>query len=164
VEVSPYDKRILRASFFPVGRIICEENKPSTKPVTTPPHLPTSVSPQFHEERTTSGPLSRLSTPSPRCVKSSQEGPQEVATQTLKRTQSSSLALQWLNGLGRSSPDFHGQLCNIPKTEEYVQCVPGLQDSEVIPLIDYLDKVRRRVALPHSPLMPAQAVVTVCAG
>ena len=33
VEVSPYDKRIIRTLFFPVGRIICEENKQSTNNV-----------------------------------------------------------------------------------------------------------------------------------
>jgi len=59
----------------------------------------------------------------------------------------SPLALQQLYGLAKSSPDFYNQLYNILNTEEYVQCVPGLQDDGVMQLIDYLDKVCRRVAL-----------------
>ena len=70
----------------------------------------------------------------------------------------SAFKLQQLYGLNRFSPDFHGQLCDILNRKEFVQCVPELQDHEVIRLIDYLDKVRRRIALPQSLLMPAQIV------
>jgi len=54
-----------------------------------PPHLPTSVPPQFRKQQTTSGPLSRPGAPSPRVARSPQEGPQEVATQTPRRPQPS---------------------------------------------------------------------------
>jgi hypothetical protein len=63
--------------------------------------------------------------------------------------------LRQLDRLNRSSPDFHDQLSGIVYGEEYKQCVPNLQDDELVWLVDYLDRVRRRVALPHSPLMPA---------
>ena len=67
----------------------------------------------------------------------------------------SSPVLRQLDRLNRSSPDFHDQLSGIVYGEEYKQCVPNLQDDELVWLVDYLDRVRRRVALPHSPLMPA---------
>jgi hypothetical protein len=64
-------------------------------------------------------------------------------------------ALQQLHRLDRSSSGFHDQLSNVLYGEEYTQCVPNLQDDDLTWLVDYLDKVRRRVALPHSPLKPA---------
>jgi len=60
--------------------------------------------------------------------------------------------LQELHRLDRSSPDFHDQLCNVLYGQEYVRCVPNLQDDDLVWLVDYLDKVRRNVALPPSPL------------
>jgi hypothetical protein len=67
----------------------------------------------------------------------------------------SSPTLQRLDRLNRSSPYFHDQLCNVLYGKEYKQCVPNLQGEDLVWLVDYLDKVRRRVALPRSPLMPA---------
>ena len=67
----------------------------------------------------------------------------------------SSPALQQLNSLERSSPDFHDQFCNVLYGEEYVQCVPNIQGDDLAWLVNYLDKVRRRVALLRSPLKPA---------
>jgi hypothetical protein len=64
-------------------------------------------------------------------------------------------ALRQLDRLNRSSPDFHDQLCDIVYGADYQQCMPNLQDNELVWLVDYLDRVRRRVALPYSPLMPA---------
>ena len=61
-------------------------------------------------------------------------------------------ALQQLHHLDRSSPNFHDQLCNALHGEEYTQCLPNLQGDDLVWIIDYLDKVRRRVALPYSPL------------
>jgi tRNA (Thr-GGU) A37 N-methylase len=66
-----------------------------------------------------------------------------------------SLALQQLDLLNRSSPDFPDQFCNIIYGEEYVQCVRNLEGDDLVWLVEYLDKVRRRVALLHSPLKPA---------
>ena len=62
----------------------------------------------------------------------------------------SSSALQQLHCLNRSSPDFHDQLCNVLYGREYVQCVPSIEGEDLAWLVDYLDKVRRRVALPPS--------------
>jgi hypothetical protein len=64
----------------------------------------------------------------------------------------SSPVLQRLDHLDRSSPDFHDQLCNVLYGEEYVQCVSNLQGNDLVWLVDYLDRVRRRVALSHSLL------------
>jgi tRNA (Thr-GGU) A37 N-methylase len=63
--------------------------------------------------------------------------------------------LQQLDRLNKSSPDYPDQLCNIIYGEEYVQCVPNLEGDDLVWLVEYLDKVRRRVALLHSPLKPA---------
>jgi len=66
-----------------------------------------------------------------------------------------SSTLQQLHRLNRSSPDFHDKLCNVLYGEEYVQCVPNIEGEDLVWLVDYLDKVRRRVSLPHSPLKSA---------
>jgi len=63
----------------------------------------------------------------------------------------SSLALQRLHRLDRSSSDFHDQLCDALYGREYVQCEQTLQDDDLVWLIDYLDEVRRHIAFPHSP-------------
>ena len=67
----------------------------------------------------------------------------------------SSPALQRLHRLDGSSPDFHDQLQNAIRGEEYVQCEQNLEGDDLVWLVDYLDEVRRHVALPHSPLKPA---------
>ena len=64
----------------------------------------------------------------------------------------SSPALQQLHHLDRALPNFHDQLCNILYGEEYIQCAPNLQGEDLVWIVDYLDKVRRRVLLPRSPL------------
>jgi len=66
----------------------------------------------------------------------------------------SSSTLQQLYRLNRSSPDFHDQLCDVLYKEEYVRCVPNLEGDDLVRLVNYLDNVRRRIALPHSPLKP----------
>jgi len=63
--------------------------------------------------------------------------------------------LQQFPPIDRSSPDFHDQLDKLLCGQEYEQSVPDLQGDNLIWLVDYLDKVRSRVALPHSPLKPA---------
>jgi len=60
--------------------------------------------------------------------------------------------LQELHRLDRSSPDFQGQLSRILYGQEYMRCVPDLQGDDLVWLVDYLDKVRRDIALPHSLL------------
>ena len=60
--------------------------------------------------------------------------------------------LQQLSLLDKSSPDFHGQLCHVLYGKEYNEYIPNLQGDDLVWLVDYLDKVRLRVALPHSPL------------
>ena len=66
-----------------------------------------------------------------------------------------SLALQQFDRLNRSSPDFHDKLRDLLYGEEYKQCVPRLHGDDLVWLVGYLDEVRCRVSLPHSPLEPA---------
>ena len=54
-----------------------------------------------------------------------------------------------------SSPGFQDRLCNILYGEGYEQSVPKLQNEDLVWLVDYLDKVCRHTALPHSPLKQA---------
>jgi hypothetical protein len=67
-------------------------------------------------------------------------------------------ALQRLHRLNRSLSGFHDQLSNALYGREYRQCVPNLQGDDLAWLVDYLDKVCCRIALPHSPHIPAQAL------
>ena len=67
-------------------------------------------------------------------------------------------ALQQLRHLNRSPPGFHGQLSKVLHGEEYKQCVPDLEGDDLVWLVDYLDKVRRRISSPYSPLKSAQAL------
>ena len=62
----------------------------------------------------------------------------------------SSPVLKQLHRLDRSSPDFHDQLCNVFYGSEYTQYTQSLQEDDLMWLVDYLDKVRRRVRF--SPL------------
>ena len=67
----------------------------------------------------------------------------------------SSSALLQLHHLEKSSSDFHDKLCNVLYGTEYTQFVPDLQGEDLAWLVDYLDKVRRPVSFPRSPLKPA---------
>ena len=60
-----------------------------------------------------------------------------------------------LRHLDRSSSDFHDQLRSILNGKEYKQLIPTLVGEDLVWLTDYLDEVRRRIALPHSPLKSA---------
>jgi len=62
----------------------------------------------------------------------------------------SSPSLQRLRRLDRSSPGFHDQVCSVLHEEEYQKCVPNLQGDDLVWLVEYLNEVRRQVALPHS--------------
>ena len=57
-------------------------------------------------------------------------------------------ALQRLYRLDASSPDFQDQLDDLLRENEYQECVPALQSDDLMRLVDYLDNVRLRVALP----------------
>lgn len=63
--------------------------------------------------------------------------------------------LQKFHSLDRSSPDFHDQLIDVLYGEEDMQSVPNLDNDDLVWLVDYLDNVRRGVALPYLPLKPA---------
>jgi len=63
-----------------------------------------------------------------------------------------SLVLQRLHGLDRSSSEYHAQIRNVLYEEEYQKCVPNLEEDDLIWLVGYLDKVRRNVTFPHSRL------------
>ena len=67
-------------------------------------------------------------------------------------------ALQQLHRLNKSSSDFHDRLCGVLYESEYGQCGQILEDDDWVWLIDYLDEVRRHVALPCSPLKQVQAL------
>lgn len=67
----------------------------------------------------------------------------------------SSDILRHFQHLDKSSSGFHDELNNILCGEEYRQCVPILQGHDLAWLVDYLDEVRRRVALLHSSFEPA---------
>ena len=60
--------------------------------------------------------------------------------------------LQQLRRLDGFSSGFHDQVSNVLYGEEYRECVPNLQGDDLVWLVDYLDKVRRRVSLLHSLL------------
>ena len=62
--------------------------------------------------------------------------------------------LQQLSRINRSSPGFHDQLSNVLYGREYKRCIPNLQGEDLVWLVDYLDKVSRRIVLPHSLLKP----------
>ena len=63
--------------------------------------------------------------------------------------------LQQLHRLDKFSPGFYNQLYNLLGGDEYVQCMQNIQGDDVIWVVEYLDKVRRRTALPRSPLKPS---------
>ena len=62
--------------------------------------------------------------------------------------------LQQLDSLNRSSPWFLVQLSNVLCGQEYTRSVPNFQDDDLVWLVDYLDNVRRCIALPQSLLKP----------
>ena len=64
------------------------------------------------------------------------------------------MALQQLHRLNRVSPNFDDQLSDVPPGEQYERFVPNLQGSDLVLLIDYLDKVCRPISLPCSSLKP----------
>ena len=66
--------------------------------------------------------------------------------------------LQKLDRLSRSTSGFHDQLSDLFDGDEYKQCVPNLQGDDLAWLVDYLDKVRRRIIPPHPPLKPTQTL------
>ena len=67
-------------------------------------------------------------------------------------------ALQKLNNLDTSSPNFQDQLCNTLYGKEYTDCVQGLKGGDPTWLVNYLDMVRLRVSFTHSIFMPAQTL------
>ena len=64
--------------------------------------------------------------------------------------------LQQLHRLDQSLPGFCDELSNILDGKEYQKCMPNLQDHDSLKrLADHLDKVRRLITHPRSPLKPA---------
>ena len=66
----------------------------------------------------------------------------------------SPLSLRRLRSLTEPSLEFQDQLSDVLNGEEYTQWAPNLCRNEVEWLIDYLDKVCRRVTFLRSPLKP----------
>jgi len=58
--------------------------------------------------------------------------------------------LQRLGSLDKSSPNFHDQFSNALCGEEYIRCVPGLQDDDIRWLVGYLDEARCRAVVHRS--------------
>ena len=52
----------------------------------------------------------------------------------------------------KSSSKFHDQLREVLCGEEYKQWALNIDGEDLVWLVDYLDKVHRRIALPHSLL------------
>ena len=69
-----------------------------------------------------------------------------------------STVLRQLHRFDTSSPTFHDQLSNVLSGEEYERSVRNIEDNDLVLLVDYLDKVRRRIAFPYSPFKPVQAL------
>ena len=69
-----------------------------------------------------------------------------------------SSVLEQLYRLDKSSAAFHDRLGGILDGEEYKQSVPDLQTNDLLWLVDYLDKVRLRASIRHSPLKSVQAL------
>ena len=67
-------------------------------------------------------------------------------------------ALQQLHHLDTSSPAFHDQLGGVFSGEEYRRSVQNIEGNDLVSFVEYLDRVRRRIALPHSPFKPVQAL------
>ena len=67
-------------------------------------------------------------------------------------------ALQQLQNLDRSSPNFHDQLSKVLSGEEYERSAPNLEGDNLMSLVDCLDKVRCCSALPYSLLKSMQAL------
>ena len=67
----------------------------------------------------------------------------------------SSNPLTRLRRLDTSSSTFQDQVSNILYGKEYERWEPKLQGDDLTGLVDYLDKVRRRVSLLRSPLRPS---------
>jgi hypothetical protein len=58
--------------------------------------------------------------------------------------------LKQLDRLNNSLSGFHDELSNVLSWEEYKQCVPNLQNGDLVWLVEYLDRVRHRIAPPHA--------------
>ena len=56
-------------------------------------------------------------------------------------------ALQELDCLYRSSPDFNNQLYNALCRREYIQCTKNLEHDDLMWLTNYLDEVRCHVKI-----------------
>ena len=54
------------------------------------------------------------------------------------------LTLRQLTRLDRSSPDFPSRLNYILRGQDYEECVPTLQDGDLMRLVDYLNEVHRQ--------------------
>jgi hypothetical protein len=66
-----------------------------------------------------------------------------------------SFALQRLRYLDTSLPDFEDELCNVLHGKDFEQCRPDLGYDDLVWLADYLDTVRRHIALSYSLLNKA---------
>ena len=65
----------------------------------------------------------------------------------------SSQALQNLYNLDTSSPDFGDQLSTLLYGEEYMKCLPDLEDDDVFWLVNFLDRVRLCILCPPRSLL-----------
>ena len=62
--------------------------------------------------------------------------------------------LQKLRDLDRTSPDFHSQLTDFLRGNEYQDAVPSLQGEGLVWLVNYLDNVSLRTVSLRSAFIP----------
>ena len=63
-------------------------------------------------------------------------------------------ALKRLYDLDDSSPAFQDELFDVLIEDKFAQWEPNFQGEDLVWLIDYLDRVSRRVSFLRIPLMP----------
>ena len=69
--------------------------------------------------------------------------------------------LEQLRSLDESSLEFQDQVSNILAGKQFKDWVPTIQDDDVVGLVDYLDKVRRRFSLASFLLILPKALDTL---
>lgn len=69
--------------------------------------------------------------------------------------------LQVLHDLDRTSPQFHKQLSDLLRGDEYRNVVPDLQDDDTAWLVEYLDNVSLQPSFPTPPTASVQVLTGI---
>jgi len=70
--------------------------------------------------------------------------------------------LQPLHDLDRTSPQFHKQLSEFLRGNEYRNVLSSLQKEDLVWLVEYLDSVSLQILSPHSTLNPGVGARQFC--